>query len=273
MSRFSRVTIIELIEVFEDSLSVNKFNKMLLKYGLEEIAPTGTKPKRLNVLAKYLIDNPDEKGIFGSNLTQELIEEVIQRGQSSNYPNGETLPGLVNSLKRDGYIVVKGKLRTMLPEKLHLPEMEDELNSLLEKFDFGVPKGHLEQAINAHTRGDWASANSQLRTFVESLFDQIAYTLTPDGTDLSPRTSHERRQFLANELDPPFFLPDLNEWEAKGKGFIPGFWRRLHPEGSHPGLSDEEDSTFRLHLVIIVASYYLRRLDNRVFLGKEDILF
>jgi hypothetical protein len=38
------------------------------------------------------------------------------------------------------------------------------------------------------------------------------------------------------------------------------FFRRLHPAGSHPGLSDEDDSTFRLHLVLLVARNLLRRI-------------
>jgi len=49
---------------------------------------------------------------------------------------------------------------------------------------------------------------------------------------------------------------------SKG-AFLQGLWKRLHPQGSHPGLSDEEDSTFRLHLMILTASYYLKRLDSR----------
>ena len=34
----------------------------------------------------------------------------------------------------------------------------------------------------------------------------------------------------------------------------------LHTDGSHPGLSDEEHSTFRLHIVLVTAPTFLRRL-------------
>jgi len=34
----------------------------------------------------------------------------------------------------------------------------------------------------------------------------------------------------------------------------------LHTEGSHPGLSDDDRSTFRLHLILITARTFLRRL-------------
>jgi hypothetical protein len=117
------------------------------------------------------------------------------------------------------------------------------------------------QAVSAHTRGEWAAANAELRSFIESLFDSIAELLIDDKTKL-PSTSHGRRELLTR-LNPPFLLTDLNEWEPNGKGFVQGFWNRLHPQGSHPGLSDEEDNTLRLYLVIIIASHYLRRLNTR----------
>lgn len=42
--------------------------------------------------------------------------------------------------------------------------------------------------------------------------------------------------------------------------FSDGLIARLNPQGSHPGLSDQEDCTFRLHIVIITARLVLRRL-------------
>ena len=36
--------------------------------------------------------------------------------------------------------------------------------------------------------------------------------------------------------------------------------RRLHPQGADPGLSDEDDSTVRLHLVLLVGRQLLRRV-------------
>jgi hypothetical protein len=69
-----------------------------------------------------------------------------------------------------------------------------------------------------------------------------------------------RRQFLAN-CTPPFLNHDLNEWGNEGKNFVNGTFKRLHPQGAHPGLSDDEDCTFRLHLVLLAARLFLRRLD------------
>ena len=154
-------------------------------------------------------------------------------------------------------MIEEGKLRKVLPESVVIAEEEDQLSILLDRYDFTITKGHLDQAISAHTRGEWAGANAQLRSFVESLFDSFVTVLVKDTSNLPP-TSYARRELLT-KLDPPFILPELNEWAPNGTGFLQGFWKRLHPQGAHPGLSDEEDCTFRLQLVILVAGHYLRR--------------
>ena len=135
------------------------------------------------------------------------------------------------------------------------------MHALLNNLAFDVPLGHLDQGIAAHARGDWAAANAQFRPFIESLFDELAERLARGGA--LPQTGNDRRQWLA-QVRPPFFIGDLNEWTGQGTGFLEAFYRRLHPQGAHPGLSDEEDSTFRLYLVLLVARLLLRRLRERL---------
>src|ERR1700694_5557460 len=98
--------------------------------------------------------------------------------------------------------------------------LDDEVHALLNKHGLVTPLGHLEQAINAHTRGDWAAANGQARSFIESLLDEIAYLLDPNA----PRGENQgeaRRQLLAN-LAAPFLSRNLNEWSDDGKSFVNG---------------------------------------------------
>jgi hypothetical protein len=78
-----------------------------------------------------------------------------------------------------------------------------------------------------------------------------------------PLSRQARRQCLAN-IVPAFLDRDLNEWRDNGGGFVNGLMARLHPQGSHPGLSDDDDSTFRLHMVLLTARLMLTRFDNRV---------
>jgi hypothetical protein len=175
---------------------------------------------------------------------------------------------LLRSIERDGFIIDEtGVLRRTLPEAIDLPAADDEVHILLERYQLATPKGHLDQAIRAHSESNWAAANSQFRTFLESLFDEIALLVDPRNAPAA-RTGETRRQLLAN-LRPPFLSRELNEWSDDGKNFVNGAFKRLHPQGSHPGLSDEEDSTFRLHLVLLTARLFLRRLDATVGGGGE----
>ena len=160
------------------------------------------------------------------------------------------------ALERDGFTVEDGTLRRTLPDALALPQADDEVHALLDHYGFGTSRGHLDQGIAAHVRGDWAAANAQFRAFIESLLDEVARHY---GCPAAMATSGQRRTWLAQK-NPPFFIAGLNEWDNQGHGFIEAFFRRLHPQGAHPGLSDEDDSTFRLHLVLLVSRNLLRRI-------------
>ena len=262
MPQFSRITIIEAIGLLE-SLTHADLDRFLLKYGLERIAHQELRPKtaKLNAVIKYLIDNPDEKGPFGANLTFEIIEDELINISPNIYAPlvKKHFPKLLNSLKRDGYVITDGGgLKRMLPENNKFAEEENELNSLLDKFGFITTKGHFDLAISAHTKGHWASANAQLRSFMESLFNSITDKLVSTKITTLQSLRFQKSCEILAKLKPPFLMPTLNEC-----GFLKGLWKRLHPQGSHPGLSNEEDSTFRLHLLILTASYYLKRLDGR----------
>ena len=104
--------------------------------------------------------------------------------------------------------------------------------------------------------GHWASANSQIRSFLEGLLDAIAEKIDPSAAALP--SGQARRTKLAKHN---FLSRELNEWSDQGFGFINGLVKRLHPHGSHPGLSDEDDSTFRLHTVLLTTRLLLVRLD------------
>ena len=203
---------------------------------------------------RFLIKIPQATAPDGAPLAQVVIEHLLSKLGEHSEPS-ELFPELVNSLDRDGYVLDRNGLRIKLPTEVPIIAEENELIELLNRFGYSVAKGHYEQAVSAHTRSDWAAANSQLRNFVEEFFDRISEAVALG----SFTSSHNRREALAKA---GFFRSDLNEWSNDGKGFVQGFWRRLHPQGSHPGLSEKEDSTFRLHLVIVVMHYYAKRFES-----------
>lgn len=266
MPTFSRNTIMNAIEALEFSTHA-EIEKFLLRFEIEEAdSPGGLQLRTLGIM-KYLIKNPDRKTSSGTNLVFEIIELALEEYSAPVYSyyystsKQKRYIKLVNSLKHDGFSVEDDKLKPLLPETLNLPEQENLLEELLNKFGFSVVKGHYEQAISAFARGDWAAANAQIRTFLESLLNSIAETLV--GERINPGTNSYQKWEQLARISPPFWVPNLNEWEVGDKGgFIQGLWKRLHPEGSHPGLSDEEDCTFRLYLVIIVSAHLIKRLNS-----------
>ena len=55
------------------------------------------------------------------------------------------------------------------------------------------------------------------------------------------------------------FLEDL---VSALQGYFETFWKKLHPQGLHPGLSEEDDSIFRFNIVQIFTMEILRRFDE-----------
>lgn len=251
---FSRKTAFEIVKGL--SLKTHdEVERFCLEFGLEEVVSGQYIKEKETSIAKHLIDNPDATGPKGSGLATEIIEYITE-----NYHGFDTLPEaysqLANSLDRDGFELTDKGARKKLPTELPLVEQEDQLIALLLKHGFDTAKGHYEQAIAAHGRGEWASANAQLRTFVEDFIDR-AYAKVCGGTE---QHTNQKRVALAKA---GFFIKEYNEYLFNGTGFFEGFWKRLHPEGSHPGLSEQPDSTFRLHLVILVVHHLMERLDEK----------
>ncbi len=268
MSQFSRRTIIAAIDVLESMFFQADMSRFLLKAGPEidsAIREEGVSLKRrMNDLIQFVDNNPDYR-CDDESLEMLIVEEAVALMQPHRKglvdPEQFNLPPKMQTFRRvlqqDGFDVADGSLRPTLPKDIGTPRIESELIRLLEVHGFLTAKGHLDQAFDAHTRGNWAGANSQLRTFIEAFFDEIAEKLDPN-THTHP--GHARRTKLANL---GFFDCSLNEWDNHGKGFINGLIKRLHPEGPHPGLSDDDDSTFRMHIVLLTAMLFLRRYDQK----------
>lgn len=232
------------------------FENFIIHFELSKDIDGVSIQKKENALVNFLINNPEIKGPDSSSLSVEIIEYIIKKNSLSYSRNVDSLMDkLENALKRDGYQLTETSVRKTLPEGIPVDKTENRLIEILKKYGFSTAEGHYTQAIASHGRGDWAASNAQLRTFTEDFFDQIHKKLqTGNGAK-----SHQRRQELANS---GFFRADFNEFTGNGTGFVEGFWKRLHPEGSHPGLSEEPDATFRLHLVLVVIHYYAERFDS-----------
>ncbi len=266
-TRFSLLTLIEAANLLTYKNQA-EFNNFSLRLCAEQYVPMRldlSRENKANILIQFAKENPNHQTVSGSNLIDEIVEQATEIVEELRNRGADSLQyaAFLRALARDGFSLTdEGMLRKTLPPIADIPIADNELHTLLDELHMTQAKGHLDQAIDNHSRGQWAAANGQLRTFLEGLFNEIFRLLEPTRAD-EPLSSENRRQLLATR-EPPFFQESLGEWGQQGKNFTNGVFKRLHKKGSHPGLSDEEDCTFRLHLVLIVARYYLRRAQSYI---------
>jgi hypothetical protein len=267
-NHFTRPTVTAAIALIDARMSQAKFDHLVLRLGLEQQIPADTSmsvSKKAALMGRLVMTHGAQlvQTIDGTtSLAEAAVREAVALTMRSDSPGPEQ-ERLVRALALDGFVVewsdesqAPPQLRAALPGDVDLPATDDEVHQLLKHFGFTTALGHLDQAIEAHTRGDWAAANSQTRTFVESLFEEIAQNI--DSAEAAAAGSSEnRRAWLAKR---GFLSKQRNEWTDDGKSYINGLFKMLHTEGSHPGLSDEDRSTFRLHVALVTSRTFLRRL-------------
>lgn len=221
--------------------------------------------KRFNDL-KMLVDREPGMLIDNAPLEDLLVERAADAylSHQHTWQNGTfdaQAERFRRTLEQDSYTVSDGALRRLLPGDIGLPEVQSELMRLLDAHGLATARLHLTRALDSHADGAWEPANSQLRTFLESIFDDLAEKVDPE-TAATRKPGVERRTLLAN-IDPPLLDRALGEWGDNGVGFVNGLIARLNTKGSHPGISDDDDCTFRLHIVLLTARLVLARFDAR----------
>jgi hypothetical protein len=266
---FTRPTIVAAVEFLGAMSTQAKFDQLVVRFGLDneiDLGPSKSVTAKSALLgravtqrATLVIDTVEGEMTLAEAVVRAAVDAAV-----SGYATPEQAT-FFRGLALDGYVVSWDEsahfplLRAALPDAIDLPAADDEVHQLLKHFGFQVPLGHLDQAIAAHTRGDWAAANSQIRSFLEGLLDDIALRIDPQVGGQLP-TSENRRAMLA---DKGFLSKDRNEWSFDGKSYVGGLFKMLHTDGSHPGLSDDDHSTFRLHLGLVTSRTFLRRLYNQ----------
>lgn len=284
MSVFNPMTHVAAAEVVADFKSHADMELLEVQWGIDGLCETSSKSARAGSWAKLARD--EERRVFSDSglvsLERALVDTAIAIPKVRR--NTAQWRKLLAALRFDGFEVVEeeisetsesifGVARTtevlrlvrMLPEnapETDFREAEDEVTAILKRINFTVARGHLSQAISAFQRGEWSSANGELRNFTESYLNEIADALGYVGTG----DAKQRREFLGAQADPPFLLSEYNEWHENSQKpqYVQGLMSRLHPHGGHPGLSEEEDATFRLQICLITARLLLRRFSQRM---------
>jgi hypothetical protein len=114
----------------------------------------------------------------------------------------------------------------------------DDLVDRLERQGMHEAANHLTQAKASLERGEWESANAQVRSGLESVFNSIA--LTRLG---STETGGRARQALQ----------DARLLSSREAALIRGFMAFAGEAGSHAGVSTSDSATGRFHAGIGIA--------------------
>lgn len=283
MSEFNRMTIVAAAEVTADFNSHSDMEVLEVQWGIDGRCSASSKSARVASWAKLACD--EELTVMTENgrvsLDRALVETAITAPEACR--DTFSWKKMVAGLRFDGFEVVETEISVdskyswqseatkkvttlvrMLPEEipgLNFREAESEVVTLLDCSGFPVARGHLSNAMSAFQRGEWSSSNGELRNFYESYLNEIAVALGCAGGD----DSKAKRDFLGAGVQPPFLLADYNEWNANNQKpqYVQGLMSRMHPHGGHPGLSEEEDATFRLQVTLITARLFLRRFVQR----------
>ena len=286
MPDFNRMTIVAATEVLSDYKSHNEIELLQVEWGIAGRCDASSKSGRAAALANIAIE--ENAQVITENgrmtLSDALINLAINAPSSSR--DKPAWRKLVAGLRLDGFEISGIEqvdpdlpswmsaspetasepivLRRMLPVDLpglDMREAENEVDHLLQKHGFATSSGHVKRAISAFQRGDWSSSNAELRNLYEGLLNDIAAGLGYVGNG----DSLAKRNFLGEGVTPPFLLSDYNEWNANTQKpqYVQGLMSRMHPHGSHPGLSEEEDATFRVQIALVTARLFLRRYDQR----------
>ncbi|WP_417599320.1 hypothetical protein [Pararhodobacter oceanensis] len=291
MSDFNSMTLMAAGEMIAEMSTQAAFSSLVLGWDVDEFCGSGSVSSKANSLVKFAKSNIGRRSVPTVNgkcdLSRAMIEHAITASDRDKNNKHDVWARLVAGLKMDGFeileemvpdpigtpsifddgprMVAKPTLRRMLPEDVpetDFREATSEVETLLDRHGFRVAEGHLTQAIRNFSQGNWSSANAMIRDYYQELLDKIAEHF---GCD--PKVSDDaKRHYLADQRSGPFLFHEYNEWENdRGKpAYVLGLWARLHPHGSHPGLSDEEDCAFRFQIILITSRIFLRRFDRRV---------
>ncbi|MGO8003527.1 hypothetical protein ACC725_25650 [Rhizobium ruizarguesonis] len=274
-AKINRGAVVVACDILSEIRTNAEIESLLLEHGLDEyVSSGGSVAKTLLGIKKFATQFPDHEvqTDFGPKpISQLIVEKAIElvgwkQRQAGLWEKldrylqlaGFSLDKEVTDQWGGESIVIKGLL-TSFPELAELPATVNELDALLSKHGFTVSSRHLSSAKENIAQADWEAANSQCRTFLEAVTDSVAEKLFPTEAALKA-SGLQKRQLLAEK---GFLSTDKHEFSDGNKqAYLPGLAKLLHPDGSHPGISNQDDAMFRLQTVIVTTRWLLKRFDQ-----------
>jgi hypothetical protein len=211
----------------------------------EEVSGSSKRQKLFNTLMNAAERSVAEKAAV-RQMMSDKVPSLLRRLKSAGDIAGITHDGFRRALNLEGYDVVSGDLVGYPSASMDLSRQRGKLEALLERKGLETASGHWDQVTDNVARGNWASANSQMRSFLESVFDYVA-AATWRGEGPAPARGEARK-----------FLQQQGCMSEEHGELVKALFKLLHTQGSHPGLSEEVDCQARVLMTMGVALYWLQ---------------
>lgn len=221
----------------------------------------GTKDKIKHEIASYLFLNQKEVNKYGELVIWNALEDLVPKALNEV----KNKDRLLKDLALSGLEYKNHKLIRLSNSNINVVEKNDYIEKVLTQRTFTTTLGHYQSVVN-EIFTDATAAMGQLRTFFESLFNDIARhikSVEPSNPIqlINPQKFENSRQIISKCLKPLFTNP--NELDDQGNGFINGVWKKLSMKGSHPGIPDKREALYRYELVMIVSADILERFEKQ----------
>lgn len=230
---------------------------MIAVHGLRSRFSGNTPPALNAVFLRLLEEHADERELDGAmDLLQEEVTvpafEAIQSDEYGDQTENEqqVYNSFQNALRADGLDLVEGRVVPFLSPTVDLAREQGGLEARLDDYKFTVTCNHLDQVIDNTAGGNWEAANGQIRSFLESLCNDIVRSICVE--DGGAPTGGDARKHLR----------DVGFLSEKESELLKALFAVLHGEGAHPGTSSEDDSHRRRLMAFAMANYYLDRLND-----------
>jgi hypothetical protein len=165
----------------------------------------------------------------------------------------EWVADLRSSLLVDGYSLShdsgKWSIDPVGAEEIPLAPQVSDLEKALVGHGLTIAANHYRQAFSAFKRQDWEACNSSTRATVESFFvevakSQAAFSPSPNQGGGGPALAK---------------LNEEGKFEPGEHDYVKGFWKMSHTNGSHPGLSNEQEALFRFSAATSALTFFIHR--------------
>ncbi len=247
---FSSRTLAALITGINAGYSKANIGTLLLSVEADAWEPKRA-PNKETLLQETLKAMRDSGGERAQKAALELAGKVLAAGKDDGLfdPEASWYAPLRDALAADGWEFdpENDRLVSAMPA-IAVAEETSLLEGKLTELGFPNAAGHYRQALDAFSRGDWAAANSQIRSLLEDLLPGLA-----------ERVEGKRPREVRAALDKLTAKDFLIEGEYS---LLRGLWDAAQPRGSHAGLSDAAEARFRLMVTTAQCRFLLERLES-----------